>query len=153
VGAHHAEAELHVSAHAATAPKTRTAEPRPPAGFPFGFYRYRNYVVFAATSVFMALGCVGLIEALYALAHGEEAWKAFLANMARPHNLVLSVVVLLFTLYFVFRFAWVGRKIAAGRIGPVPRPPLPMPILGVAPIGGFVTFWLILLAILAGVLP
>ena len=142
-----------MSAHAATAPKTRTAEPRPPAGFPFGFYRYRNYVVFAATSVFMALGCVGLIEALYALAHGEEAWKAFLANMARPHNLVLSVVVLLFTLYFVFRFAWVGRKIAAGRIGPVPRPPLPMPILGVAPIGGFVTFWLILLAILAGVLP
>jgi hypothetical protein len=142
-----------VSAQAPTAEKTRTAAPRPPAGFPFRFYRYRNYVVFAATSVFMALGCVGLLEALYALGRGEEAWKEFLANMAKPHNLVLSLVVLGFTLYFVLRFAWVGRKIAAGRIGPIPRPPLPMPLLGVAPIGGFLTLWLILLAILAGVLP
>ena len=142
-----------MSAHAATAPKTRTAPPRPPSGYPFAYSRYRNYVLFAATSVFMAFGCVGLLEALYALGQGEAAWKAFLARMAQPHNLVLSLVVLLFTLYFVFRWAWVGRKIAAGRIGPVPRPPLPMPILGLAPIGGFVTLWLILLAILAGALP
>ncbi len=141
-----------MSGHAPTASKTRTAPPRPPSGFPLGFYRYRNYVLFAATSVFMALGCVGLLEALHALGSGEEAWKAFLANMARPHNLVFSLVVLLFTIYFAFRFGWVGRKIGAGRIGPLPRPPLPMPVLGVAPLGGFVTLWLILLAVLAGVL-
>ena len=141
-----------MSAHAPAAQKTRTAAARPPSGFPLGFYRYRNYVVFAATSAFMALGCIGLLEALYALGHGEDAWKAWLAHMARPVDLTLSLVVLGFTLYFVFRFAWVGRKIGAGRIGPVPRPPLPMPILGVAPIGGFVTLWLILLAILGGLL-
>lgn len=141
-----------MSAQAATPSKTRTAPARPPSGFPFGFYRYRNYVLFAATSVFMALAGVGLLEALYALGRGEEAWKAFLARMAQPHNLVLSFVVLGFTLYFALRFAWVGRKIGAGRIGPVPRPPAPLPILGVAPIGGFVTLWLILLAILGGLL-
>jgi TRAP-type C4-dicarboxylate transport system permease small subunit len=67
--------------------------------------------------------------------------------------MALSVVCLLFTLYFAIRFFWVGRKIAAGRIGPIPGPPLPMPILGVAPIGGAVTLWLILLAILVGLLP
>lgn len=141
-----------MSAHAPAAPKTRTAPPRPPSGFPLGFYRYRNYVLFAATSVFMALGCFALLEAVYALSRGEAAWNAWLAAMAKPHFLVLSTVILLFTLYFAFRFGWVGRKIGAGRIGPVPRPPLPMLVLGVAPLGGFVTLWLILLAILAGVL-
>ena len=141
-----------MSAHAVTPEKTRTAAARAPSGFPVGFYRYRNYVLFALTSVFMGLGCVGLIEALAALGKGEAAWNEFLAHMARPHNLALTTVVLLFTLYFAIRFAWVGRKIGAGRIGPLPRPPLPMPLLGVAPIGGFVTLWLILLVILGGVL-
>jgi divalent metal cation (Fe/Co/Zn/Cd) transporter len=142
-----------VSAHAAAAERTRTAPARAPSGFPFGFYRYRNYVVFAATSVFMALACVGLLEGLHALSLGKDAWNAWLATMAKPHWMALSVVCLLFTLYFAIRFFWVGRKIAAGRIGPIPGPPLPMPILGVAPIGGAVTLWLILLAILVGLLP
>ena len=142
-----------MSAQAAGAPRTPTAPARPPAGFPLGFYRYRNYIVFAATSLFMALGCVGLLEALHALGQGEAAWNAYLANMAQPHSLVLSTIVLLFTLYFVIRFAWVGRKIAAGRIGPIPRPPLPMPLLGVAPLLGSIPLWLILLAIFGGLLP
>ena len=137
---------------AAAAGKTRTAPARAPEGFPFGFYRYRNYVLFAATSVFMGLGCIGLLEGLYALGHGPDAWNAWLAHMARPFDLALSLVVLAFTLYFVFRFGWVGRKIGAGRVGPLPRPPLPLPVLGVAPLGGFVTLWLILLAILGGLL-
>jgi len=142
-----------MSAHAAAPPKTPTAPARPPAGFPVGFYRYRNYVLFALTSVFMGLGCVGLIEALHALGRGEAAWNEYLADMAKPHNLLLSSVVLSFTLYFVIRFAWVGRKIAAGRIGPVPRPPLPMALLGVAPLLGSIPLWLILLAIFGGLLP
>jgi hypothetical protein len=72
--------------------------------------------------------------------------------MARPYYLATSTVVLLFTLYFVIRFAWVGRKIAAGRIGPIPRPPADVRDR-CAPIGGFVTLWLILLLILGGFLP
>jgi len=141
-----------VSAHTAAAPKTPTAPARPPAGFPVGFYRYRNYVLFAATSVFMGLGCVGLLEALHALGKGEAAWNEYLAEMAKPHNLALSTVVLGFTLYFVIRFAWVGRKIAAGRIGPIPKPPLPMPVLGVSPLLGSFPLWLILFAIFGGLL-
>jgi hypothetical protein len=142
-----------VSAHgAAAAAKTRTAPSRKPDGFPFGFYRYRNYVVFAFTCIPMALGGVGLLEALHALGKGEEAWNAWLAEMARPFNLTLSLVVLAFTLYFVFRFAWVGRKIAIGRIGPIPGPPLPMPVLGVAPLAGAVPLWLIVFALLGGLL-
>lgn len=141
-----------MSAHAAAAAKTRTAPARAPSGFPFGFYRYRNYVLFAATSVFMALAGIGLLEGLHSLSLGEEAWNAWLATMAKPHWMVLSIVALLFTLYFAIRFFWVGRKIAAGRIGPIPGPPLPMPALGVLPIGAIFTAWLILLAILGGLL-
>ena len=142
-----------MSSQAAPVQKTRVAPARPPAGFPLGFYRYRNYIVFAATSVFMMLGCAMLLDAIHALGQGEEAWLAFLARMARPYYLTTSTVVLLFTLYFVFRFAWVGRKIAAGRIGPIPRPPVPMFVTGILPIGGFLTLWLILLLILGGFLP
>jgi hypothetical protein len=141
-----------LSAQVTPAGKTRTAPSRGPSGFPVGFYRYRNYVLFASTSVFMALGCVALLEGLHALSQGPEAWQAWLATMSQPHNLALSTLVLAMTLYFVIRWGWVGRKIGAGRVGPIPRPPLPMPLLGVAPIGGFVTLWLILLAILGGVL-
>jgi divalent metal cation (Fe/Co/Zn/Cd) transporter len=141
-----------LSAAVTPAGKTRTAPARAPSGFPMGFGRYRNYVIFAATSLFMALAGFALLEGVYALSKGPDAWRDWQAALARPGWLTLSVVILLMTLYFAFRFAWVGRKIGAGRIGPVPRPPLPMIILGVAPIGGFVTLWLILLLILGGVL-
>ena len=86
----------------------------------------------------MMLGCASCSTACTRSARARRrgsrcsrAWRARL--------LASSTVVLLFTLYFVIRFGWVGRKIAAGRIGPMPRPPLPMPVLGIAPIGGFVT--------------
>ena len=141
-----------MSAHAATPEKTRTAPRRNPDGFPFGWYRYRNYVLFAFTSLPLALGGVGLLEALHALGKGEEAWNAWLAEMARPFNLALSLFVLAFALYFVIRFAWVGRKIAVGRIGPIPGPPLPMPLLGAGPLLGAVPLWLIVFAILGGLL-
>jgi fumarate reductase subunit C len=141
-----------VSANAVTTAKTPTARPRPPSGFPIGFYRYRNYILFAATSVFMALGGFALLEGLHALAKGEQAWNDWLAALAKPHFFALSLAIFGFTVYFAIRFFWVGRKIAVGRIGPIPGPPLPMFALGVLPIGGIVTVWLVLLVILSGAL-
>ncbi len=60
--------------------------------------------------------------------------------------------MLLFTLYFALRFGWVGRKIPAGaKIGPIPlAPPVPMALLGLVPIGGFVTLWIVVLLVLGG---
>ena len=133
--------------------KTRTLEARAPDGYPLGFSHYRNYVLFAATSVFMVLACIILLVGVNALAGGEESWNAYLGGLASPGMLFVSCLVLVFTLYFALRFGWVGRKIpAGGKIGPMPLAPpgIPMPLLGVAPIGGFVTLWLVVLLLLGG---
>jgi hypothetical protein len=139
-----------VSTATAHAEKTRTAPARKPDGFPLGWYRYRNYTLFAFTAIPMAISLACLVIGIGALGQGEEAWKAWLARQGTPLFRAVHLFCLGFTLYFAIRFAWVGRKIAVGRIGPVPKPPLPLPILGVAPIGGFLTVWLVLLVILGG---
>jgi fumarate reductase subunit C len=139
-----------MSAANARTPRTPTSPARKPAGFPLGWYRYRNYTVFAATCIPMAVAAFELLHGVSALGKGEEAWNAWRASLATGPVRALNVVCLLFALYFSFRFGWVGRKIAAGRIGPVPKPPLPMAILGIAPLGGFVTLWLVLFIVLGG---
>jgi len=139
-----------MSAPHAKVPKTPTAPARRPSGFPLGWYRYRNYTLFAATCIPMAFAALELLHGVAALGRSEEAWNAWLATLANPSTRVVNLVCLAFAVYFSFRFGWVGRKIAAGRIGPVPKPPLPLFILGAAPLGGFVTLWLVLLVILGG---
>ena len=139
-----------MSAAHSKAPKTPTAPARKPSGFPLGWYRYRNYTLFAATCIPMAIAALELLLGVAALGKSEEAWNAWLASLANGPTRALNFVCLIFAIYFAFRFGWVGRKIAAGRIGPIPKPPAPMFIVGVAPLGGFVTLWLVLLVILGG---
>ncbi len=137
------------------AARTRTFPARAPDGWAFGYSHYRNYVLFGATSVFMAIACIILLVGVSALASGEEAWNAYLAALASPVMLLVSAVVLVFTLYFALRFGWVGRKIpAGGKLGPIPLAPgIPMPLVGVATIGGFATLWILVLLVLGGALP
>ena len=93
---------------------TPTLPARAPDGYRFRFSNYRNYVLFAATSLFMAVACIILLVGVNALANGEEAWNAYRAGLGSPVMLLLSSVVLIFTLYFALRFGWVGRKIPFG---------------------------------------
>ncbi|MCP4007133.1 MAG: hypothetical protein GY725_23370 [bacterium] len=132
--------------------RTRTAPANPPDGFPLGFPRYRNYTVFAFTSLALALAALILLFGVAALGRGEDAWQGYLAILSSAPMLLLSAILLGFSLYFALRFGWVGRKIAAGRIGPIPAPPVPLLFLGAAPIAGFVVLWLLILALLGGAL-
>ena len=139
-----------MSAAHTKAAKTPTAPARRPSGFPLGWYRYRNYLLMGASAIPMAIAALELLLGVAALGKSEEAWNAWLESLSSGPMRALNLVCLAFAIYFAFRFGWVGRKIAAGRIGPVPKPPLPLFILGVAPLGGFVTLWLVLLVILGG---
>ena len=134
---------------------TRTSPARPPDGWFVGFYRYRNYVLFASTSLAMALGCAMLLFGLAALGRGADAWTAYLARLGSPPGALLTLVSLAGSVYFAIRWGWVGRKIpAGGKIGPISLGMgMPMPLLGLGPIGGFVTLWLVVLLVLGGVFP
>ncbi len=51
---------------------TRTLPARAPDGWIFRYSHYRNYILFAATSVFMAIACVVLLFGIRALAGGNR---------------------------------------------------------------------------------
>ena len=126
-------------------PRTPTAPARPPSGFPLAHGRYRNYLLFAVTSVFMSVGAVWLLLGARALGRGPEAWARYLDALANPAALVLNLAVFGFSLYFAVRWLWIGRKIVVGRVGPVPGPPLPMAVLG---LGGVALSFATLLGVL-----
>ena len=114
--------------------------------------RYRNYILFALTSVFMGIGAILLLQGVQALGQGEAAWDAYLASMASTPMRLLSLLVLGFTLYFMIRWAWLSRKIGAGRVGPIPGPGLPLPVLFLGLLVAFTARLIVTLMILGGVL-
>ena len=79
---------------AASHSKTKVAPSRKPSGFPMGWRRYRNYTLFAFTSVPIMLTGVALLEAAYALGKGEAAWNGWLQALRSPASLLLHVVLL-----------------------------------------------------------
>ncbi len=132
--------------------KTKTLPARPPDGWPFRYGPYRNYIAFGATSLFMWIGCVVLLFGVRALGRGPEAWQAYLSALGSPAGLVLTLIVLAFTLYFAVRFGWVGRKVAAARLMGFPvAPPAPLFVHGVLLPSGFVAVWIGVLLVLGGV--
>jgi fumarate reductase subunit C len=136
--------------HPVTAPRTPVAAALRPRGFPLRHSRYRNYFLFAWTSVFMFIAAAELLLGLRALGQGEPAWRDYLALLGQPALLVFNLVALGFALYFAGRWSWIGRKIAVGRVGPVPRNPLPMPLLGILPLLVFAVVWILVLMVLGG---
>ncbi|MCE2390364.1 MAG: hypothetical protein J4G09_02660 [Proteobacteria bacterium] len=131
---------------------TPVAPARPPSGFPLAHARYRNYVLFALTSVFMFVGGVGLLLGVRALGQGPEAWAQYLDALGHPAVLALSLAVFGFSVYFTLRWMWIGRKIMVGRVGPVPGPPIPMAGLGLGGIALCFATGIGVLLLLGGVL-
>jgi len=138
-----------MSAHAATrSSPTRTLPARPPDGFPFAHPRYRWYVLFAATGLPLALACVLLLMGVCALSQGSVGWARYMALMASPPMLALSVATFGAVLYFAIRFLWVGRKIPGVRLGPIPA--VSMEVAGVLQLAGFVKLFLLIVVLLSG---
>jgi fumarate reductase subunit C len=134
------------------AARTRTAPPRKPGGWPLAHPRYRLYLLFASTSVFMAAAVTLLLSGVEALGRGKDAWRAYLAWLGLPGVRTLAWICFFFTLFFTVRWAWLTRKIAAGRVGPIPRPPLPMFLLFLGTLSAFFVSWIVTLMIVGGAL-
>jgi fumarate reductase subunit C len=138
-----------MSAHAATRTgSTRTLPARAPDGFPFAHPRYRWYVLFAATGLPLAVSCVLLLLAVRAISQGSQAWAQYLALMASPPMLALSIATFVAVLYFAIRFLWVGRKIPGVRLGPVPA--MSFEVAAFAHFVGFVKLFVLVVVLLSG---
>jgi fumarate reductase subunit C len=139
-----------MSRTASAAAPTRTAPARKPGGWPLAHARYRNYLLFALTSAFMAVAALLLLAGVQALGRGPDAWSAYLAWLGRPPIRALCWLTLLFTLYFTVRWAWLSRKIAAGRVGPIPGPRVPLFVIFLGTLGAFAVGLLVTLMIVGG---
>ncbi len=129
---------------------TRTAPPRPPDGFPLAHPRYRQYVLFTATGIFLALDALILIRAVEALGEGPAAWNAFLGTFRSTLGIVVGAVLTVITLFFAMRWLRVGSRVPTVRIAFLPAPPEPLVLL--AHFGGFAVVTALALLVLGGVI-
>ena len=130
---------------------TRTAPPIRAPKFPLRG-RYASYTLFGLCSIFFLLQSLLVLEAVWQLGSGAEAWEALRARFRAPLYLVyhgLALVALVYTgiRFFLKLFA----KSQPPKIGPLPRPPLAVfpPLLA----GAWVAASTAVLAVLWGLWP
>lgn len=128
---------------------TRTAAPRAPARFPWG-YGYRSYVAFGSCGIFLLLSGLLVLRAVWNLGSGETAWNELLADFARPSYLVYHALALVGIVWFTLRFFRLFPKTQPTRIGPARKPPDVVFVAGLT--GAFVLSTALLAAVLWGVL-
>lgn len=129
---------------------TRTAPPQLPDDF-WTRPRMLTYLLFDATGiVYLLVGGVALRVA-WALAGGEAAWNALLADFARPGYLVFHLIALVSAIFVGVRFFRLFPKAQPASIGPA-KPP-PRPVLHALLYLAWIGVTLILLAVLGGLWP
>ena len=137
---------------ASGAPRTRTAPPWQPRGFPLGGRR-TAYVAFGASGAFLVLVALLVLRAVWVLgAHDAAAWQGLIhGDFANPGYLLFHAVALVALLWFAFRYFRLFPKTQPPRIGPFPRPPLL--VFAAALNGGLVVATVLLVLVLGGVWP
>jgi fumarate reductase subunit C len=128
---------------------TRTADPRPPDGFPFSG-NYAPYVLFGSCGAFLLLTGLMLIEFVLALGGGQAKYEAFLGRIHGPAYQVYFWLALVGLVWFTLRFFRLFPKTQPFRFGPLKRPPVPVMLAGL--VGAFVVLNLAVALILGGVL-
>jgi fumarate reductase subunit C len=101
---------------------TRTADPRPPDGYP-GSARYLRYLAFGSCGIFLMLGSLGLLRLVFALGQGPVAYARVLDSLTSPVSIGLHAFGVLALVWFSLRFFGLFPKTQPPRIGPAPRPP------------------------------
>jgi fumarate reductase subunit C len=128
---------------------TRTADPRPPDGFPTSG-RYLPYILFGTGGLFLMIEAILLLEVVWALGSGETATNGLMAMFASPLAIAFHVVAFGWLSWFTLRFFSLFPKTQPFRMGPFKRPPDALMVAGLS--GLFVVATLAVVAILWGAL-
>lgn len=126
---------------------TRTAEPRPPDGFPFRG-NYGPYLLFGSCGALLLLTSLLVIEFVWALGGGQAKYEAFLARLGSPLYQAYFWLALVGLVWFTLRFLGLFPKTQPFRFGSIKRPPVPLMLAGLY--GAFVVLNLLVAAILGG---
>ena len=132
----------------ATTGSTPMLPAREPDGWWMGHTRYRNYVLFAASGFVLLAVNVVLLLGIRALATGVDAWRAYLGALGSLLGLPLVLFLLVGTTFFSLRWLWLGQKVPAQKLGPLPAPS--MTLILIANFAALATVSLLLLALLSG---
>ncbi len=129
--------------------RTPTLAPRTPDGWWTGHRRYRRYVLFAGTGIVLVAVNVLLLGAVRALGQGAADWIAYLGFLRSAAGLVITLALLVGTVFFALRWLRVGAKIPGVLLGHLQNQTVPLIL--VAHFAGFVTITLVVIVLLSGI--
>lgn len=126
---------------------TRTADARPPDGFP-GASRYRGYLGFGFGGFFLMAVALLVLRAVWALGNGEAAWNRVQESFQNPVYVLFHALAFVWLSWFTLRLFRLFPKTQPKRIGPVERPPDALLMAGLSAV--FVVVTIVVAAILWG---
>jgi fumarate reductase subunit C len=102
---------------------TRTADPRPPDGFPTSG-NYPAYMLFGSCGAFLLLTSLIAIEFVWAINGGQAKYDAFMARIRDSAGYqAYFALALVGLIWFTVRFFGLFPKTQPFRMGPFKRPP------------------------------
>ncbi|HEX2485588.1 MAG TPA: hypothetical protein VHQ66_09820 [Myxococcota bacterium] len=132
-------------------PRTRTADPAPPRNFPFRG-NYLPYVAFGSCGILLFAVGFGLLRLVWVLGDGDATrWKAIFESYRHPLYIVFHAFALVALTWFTFRFFRLFPKTQPPKLGPLPRPPDAVFLIGLG--AAFTVSTLLVGLVLGGALP
>ena len=101
---------------------TRTAAPRKPSSWGSS-RRMRVYTLFGATGLIYLVISFLILEMIWALGAGPEAWSQQVARLYNPFYIAFHFLALASVLFVGVRFFRLFPKAQPARIGPLKPPP------------------------------
>jgi hypothetical protein len=132
-------------------PRTRTADPSPPPNF-WSRGNYLPYLAFGSCGFLLLAVAFALLRLVWVLGDGDPArWNAIFESYRHPAYLVFHGFALVALTWFTFRFFRLFPKTQPPKLGPLPRPPDTVFLLGLG--AAFTVATLLVALVLGGALP
>ena len=131
--------------------RTRTADASPPPNF-WRRGNYLPYLAFGSCGLLLLLVAFGILRLVWTLGDGDPAaWNAIFESYGHPLFLVFHAFALVALTWFTFRFFRLFPKTQPSKLGPFPRPPDVVFLIGLG--GAFAVATTLAALVLGGALP